>query len=139
MGLDMYLRRQSEEEKNLDNDEEIAYWRKANAIHNWFVKNVQGGVDDGGFYDVSKEKLIELREACRMVYEEFLDSPRRGVPEEVVEYAAEILPTQEGFFFGDTDYGEYYFECIGSTIEQLDAVIEEMEKYNINVYYWASW
>jgi len=25
---------------------EAMYWRKANAIHRWFVENVQGGQDD---------------------------------------------------------------------------------------------
>ena len=27
-------------------DEEVGYWRKANAIHKWFVDNVQDGNDD---------------------------------------------------------------------------------------------
>ena len=26
--------------------EEMIYWRKANAIHNWFVENCQEGVDE---------------------------------------------------------------------------------------------
>lgn len=25
---------------------EVAYWRKANHIHNWFVQNIQDGIDD---------------------------------------------------------------------------------------------
>ncbi len=29
---------------------EVMYWRKSNAIHKWFVDNVQGGVDDCGNY-----------------------------------------------------------------------------------------
>jgi len=24
-------------------EEEVGYWRKANAIHSWFVKNIQNG------------------------------------------------------------------------------------------------
>ncbi len=28
--------------------EEVLYWRKANAIHQWFVENVQGGEDHFG-------------------------------------------------------------------------------------------
>ena len=30
----------------------VAYWRKANAIHKWFVDHVQDGVDDCGEYYV---------------------------------------------------------------------------------------
>ena len=41
---------------------ELAYWRKANAIHGWFVKNVQEGNDDCGNYYVSPDKLKELKE-----------------------------------------------------------------------------
>ncbi len=58
MGLDMYLMNVRNEEKiKAENFIEVGYWRKANQIHNWFVKNVQGGVDDCGYYGVTKEKL----------------------------------------------------------------------------------
>lgn len=36
---------------------EIAYWRKANHIHKWFVDNVQYGVDDCGTYEVTEADL----------------------------------------------------------------------------------
>jgi hypothetical protein len=35
---------------------ELAYWRKANQIHNWFVKNVQNGQDNCMPYEVSENK-----------------------------------------------------------------------------------
>ena len=40
----------------------IAYWRKVSCIHNWFVKNVQGGKDDCDRYYVGDEKIKELVE-----------------------------------------------------------------------------
>lgn len=40
--------------------EEVGYWRKANAIHNWFVENVQNGIDECQDSHVSREKLAEL-------------------------------------------------------------------------------
>ena len=46
-------------------DTEIIYWRKANAIHKWFVENVQEGVDDCGEYEVTVEQLTELRDLCK--------------------------------------------------------------------------
>ena len=48
-------------------EEDVAYWRKANQIHNWFVENVQDGKDDGDEYDVSKEQLQELVNVCKKV------------------------------------------------------------------------
>jgi hypothetical protein len=34
----------------------VGYWRKANQIHNWIVKNVQDDVDNCGEYYFSEEK-----------------------------------------------------------------------------------
>jgi len=88
--------------------EEVGYWRKANAIHMWFVENVQSNVDDCGEYEVSEEKLKTLLGLCLDV---------KANP----ELAPDLLPSQSGFFFGSTDYGEYYFEDIETTI----VIIEE--------------
>ena len=40
----------------------IAYWRKVNCIHNWFVENVQGGNDNCERHYVSSDKIEELVE-----------------------------------------------------------------------------
>ena len=47
--------------------EDVAYWRKANAIHDWFVKNCQEGQDDCREYWVTREQLQELYDACVLV------------------------------------------------------------------------
>ena len=39
---------------------EEMYWRNANAIHNWFINNVQNGTDDGGEYYVTQSNLRSL-------------------------------------------------------------------------------
>ena len=46
---------------------EVCYWRKANAIHKWFVDNVQEGEDDCGNYEVSKDQLKELLDIINQV------------------------------------------------------------------------
>jgi hypothetical protein len=35
-----------EDSPNIYVETTVAYWRKANAIHSWFVQNVQDGVDE---------------------------------------------------------------------------------------------
>ena len=40
--------------------EDAGYWRKANAIHRWFVEHVQNGNDDCGLYEVSRDQLQSL-------------------------------------------------------------------------------
>src|ERR1017187_4553583 len=60
MGLDSYL-----SGKNSDDSlTEVAYWRKANAIHGWFVNNVQNGIDQCQESVVTREQLNELLSVC---------------------------------------------------------------------------
>lgn len=40
-------------------------------------------------------------------------------PEAKKKYAEKILPTTSGFFYGDTDYDEYYFDNLASFAEKL--------------------
>lgn len=109
-----------------DLSEEVGYWRKANAIHRWFVENVQNGEDDCGTYSVSKNQLEELLATCRLI-------------ESGAEMAENILPTQGGFFFGSTEYDEYYYEDIKSTIDILEKVIAETDFANQTITYHSSW
>lgn len=103
------------------------YWRKANAIHQWFVNKCQDGDDDCRYSRVDHDELIELRDLCQQVLEE----PER---------ASELLPTQGGFFFGSTEYGEHYMEDLLNTVKGLGRIINnpEFEK-NWEFYYHASW
>lgn len=107
----------------------VAYWRKANQIHNWFVREVQGGEDDCKTYRVSREKLLELENLCRRITES-------GEP----EVAAKLLPTASGFFFGGTDYDEYYFEQVDWTAKRLAELASLPEGMNgFDFYYNSSW
>ena len=103
--------------------EEVAYWRKENHIHKWFVDNVQGGVDNCEEYKVTKEQLNDLVNLCRKVV----------AKEKEPELA---LPTKGGFFFGPTDYDESYFEGCQKTIEMLEPYLSDEEN---EFYYSSSW
>jgi len=110
-------------------EENVGYWRKANQIHNWFVKNVQEGVDDCGDYYVSEEQLQQLLNDCKAVKAN-------------KDLAETTLPTKVGFFFGGTDYDEYYMKEIEETIEIIEALMKEKgdnELINGDIYYHSSW
>jgi hypothetical protein len=92
--------------------EEIAVWRKANAIHQWFVNHVQSGEDDCKLYYVSTEQLRELLERCKQVLKE-------------PDTAPELLQTQGGFLFGSTEYDNRYFQSLDYTVEVLEAELKE--------------
>ena len=103
--------------------EEAGYWRKANAIHRWFVENVQDGKDDCGEYFVPPSSLEELLELCEKV---------KLNPEQ----ADELLPTSSGFFFGGDEYDEWYFDKIDYTIEVLKEALADTDS---SYYYSSSW
>jgi len=42
----------------------VGYWRKANAIHGWIVRNVANGVDECQRIFMSREDIVNLRDAC---------------------------------------------------------------------------
>jgi len=132
MGLDMYLTARQSTYDGFRNQElynklvqeapfalqtatlevQVGYWRKANQIHSWFVKHVQGGVDDCEEYRVTRDQLQLLLDNCKLVLMH-------------KEEAKTLLPTQEGFFFGSYEYDEYYWHDIQDTIDQLEKVLTE--------------
>lgn len=105
--------------------EQVGYWRKFNALHNWFVENCQDGVDDCRDTYVSDDKLIELLGILKKV------KASKGMPSEVLEA---LLPTSSGFFFGGTDYDEWYFQDVESTTELLENLLKE----DVGDYYYSS-
>jgi hypothetical protein len=51
--------------------------------------------------------------------------------------AHELLPTQEGFFFGGTDYDEWYVQDLKDTVMQIDRALGLGEEWNFE--YQSSW
>jgi hypothetical protein len=93
----------------------VAYWRKANAIHAWFVDECQDGVDECQTSEVHPEQLAALRSTC----EKALAAYEAGD----LEGAEEILPPRSGFFFGSTDVDEWWAEDLRRTITAIERVI----------------
>jgi hypothetical protein len=138
-------------------EEEVCTWRKANAIHKWFVENVQDGNDDCGIYYVEREKLKELRDICQKVVSTAIikkgivqngSSMMAGESEltpdfeegEMIMNEGEIeaiLPTASGFFFGSTNYDQWYMEDVKYTLIELTKALESQSSGDF--YYSSSW
>lgn len=152
MGLDMYLNRRRQvfvPEPSLLNEalsglgdtadyaevtliNELAYWRKANQIHNWFVTHLMDGDTEQCECEVSLNHLAQLREACEQVLTDH-------------RLAEQLLPTTSGFFFGSTEYDEHYFQDLRDTLEKLTPIISNMAldqitgHNDVSLVYQASW
>ena len=119
---------------------EVGYWRKANAIHRWFIENCAprdgagDTVDDCRPVAVDVDQLELLLDACKQIKDNHKLAPT-------------LLPTQKGFFFGPTEYDEWYFDHIDSTIKIIEPVIEFMNNIETDdtsdeyytIIYEASW
>ena len=120
MGLDMYLFRREKRPEG----EEVAYWRKANQIREWFDQHV--GVANCHETPLTKEILLDLHNDCISVLNNH-------------DLAPIIMPTSEGFFFGSTEYDEWYFEDLKDTLKMLDKVLKETDWETEEVYYYEWW
>ena len=102
---------------------EAFYWRKAWAIHHWFVMNAQRGEDDCKEYWVERYQLQELLDILKKV-------------DKNPSLAEDILPLQS-----DDDEGkEWELDQIRRTIPALDKLInDESLKEKWDFYYSSSW
>jgi len=122
----------------------LFYWRKKNWIHKWFVDNLQDGKDECQRTYVSKENLQNLIDELKAV----LDNKYTKEKHINMDYALDVLPPQEGFFFGwtnteDQEFLEYYFDSIKHTHKHLSKLLTMLNKNKklerINIYYQSSW
>lgn len=174
MGLDMYLYKKhyvwNEDRKSVkisipkvkvntkrvsEITELVGQWRKANAIHKWFVDNVQSGEDDCKQYAVSRKQLEELfaltskvikasklvkgkvKNGKTMQNSKWVPIMEDGKYIKNPSTAEKLLPVQEGFFFGSKEYDQYYYQDLKSTHKILEDLLKE--KDNADFYYQSSW
>lgn len=132
------------------------YWRKSNQIHKWFVENVQDGEDDCKEYYVSIDKMKTLLETVEEVLKasklvdgmiengqtmnpdtgKFEPNMEKGKTIENPSVAKLLLPNESGFFFGSTNYDQWYVRDLEETKEILEACLADPDN---DYYYRSSW
>lgn len=103
MGLDIYFYKVKKQR------EQIGYFRKVNFLVSYFNKSK---IKDE--IKITKKEVEELLEICNIVLKYHKENP----DSEVVP--SRLLPTQDGFFFGYTDYGKYYYEDVSAVKEYIE-------------------
>lgn len=102
MGLDINFRKV----KRTD----LVYFRKVNFLVKFFGDR-HPELANCCPIDVTKDDLLELKRRCEKV----LDNPNE---------ANIILPTQEGFFFGSTEYGDSYFNDVQEVLDAVNSMLD---------------
>ncbi|GAK31043.1 hypothetical protein WOSG25_070200 [Weissella oryzae SG25] len=108
MGLDMWLMSGNDKKAK-----ELMYWRKANQIRNWIVTQANADKDTNVTCELSKVELNALLIDIKSVLDDN-------------SMASRLLPTQNGFFFGSTDYDNYYFAELADTLKNLKPIVTNM-------------
>lgn len=106
------------------NMEDVWNGRKENHIQA-FVENTVDEVDNCAYIPLTKADVERLVDLLRRV-----DADH--------SLAEVLLPTQEGFFFGGTDYDEWYFDDIKLELEAFEEILETWDDDAVYAY-WAWW
>lgn len=106
MGLDIYV--------NKVKCRQIGYFRKVNFLVRFFA-NKGFDVEHQTPFCFNKDIAKELLDLCNQVLEDH-------------SKAAELLPTMGGFFFGSTDYDDYYYEDVEAVRDYVkDKLLPEFD------------
>jgi hypothetical protein len=105
---------------------EAGYWRKANQIHNWFVRECQDNIDDCQNTMLNQAMLAKLYNLVTDIGKD-------------KKLAMQLLPSKSGFFFGGTEYDKWYFDDLKYTKQLLRKLLRKDSSENWQFSYQASW
>ena len=135
MGLDMYMIRAKKLRKNdaeynklvIETSEEVAYWRKANQIRKWIVDNCGYDTDSNcEYFLITKEQLEKLKEDLNAIIKDN-------------SLAEKLFPTEGKFFFGSTEYDDWYFDKLKESKKKISEILKETDFDKEDIYYYESW
>ena len=100
---------------------ESAYFRKVNFIYRYFNNKLE---DESCI--VTKAEIEDIIERCKKVLADH-------------SLAEELLPTCDGFFFGCTDYNDWYFKDVEDCQEQMQKLLEDYDETTDVIWVDMSW
>ena len=98
-----------DEKEKINPWNEVAYFRKVNFLIPFF-----GYEENCSNIEIDKYQVEDLIEACKEVLANH-------------DKASFLLPTQEGFFFGSTDYDDWYFDDVQNVKEKFEEVLADFD------------
>ena len=113
-----------ENEIEMAYEEYNAYFRKVNFLFFYFDR-IANTMHDQWFAFVTPEDVDDIIDRCEKVLKDN-------------SLANELLPTQDGFFFGCTDYDKWYFHDVKNCLKQMKKY-RKLLKDGITGYVIFSW
>jgi len=98
--------------------------RKENHIHA-FVERVTGELKGWDYRRLEKSNFENLILALQTVIADHSMAPT-------------VLPTSSGFFFGSTDYDEWYFSDLERELTAFQGIVDNWDDTKV-YYYWCWW
>lgn len=132
MGLDQHFYK--------TNRENIGYFRKVNFLQGYMEAKYSEMDLNCQYVYFSKEMADEILDYCKQIMEH-VTYPEAGSQEDPIwtkkaeELAAELLPTQAGFFYGNTLYDAWYFHDVKDVHDYLEKLIKETDWDNDTIEY----
>lgn len=118
------LEEEVENEIEMSYEEYNAYFRKVNFLFYYFDQTIKT-MHDQWFAFVTPEDVDDIIDRCERVLKDN-------------RLAHELLPTQSGFFFGSTDYDNWYFHDVKNCLKQMKKY-RKLLKDGITGYVIFSW
>lgn len=104
--------------------EKVWTGRKENHIQ-CYMEGEVGEVENLDYLFLNKEHIERLVDRLQRVAD---DHSQAGV----------LLPTEQGFFYGSTDYDEFYFEDIEAELKEFRELLDGWDDTKCYAY-WAWW
>lgn len=95
------------------------YFRKVNCLYGYALNN-DLFEDEGCIALFDHETMVEILDRAKEILSQDTD-------EKKLEKGEELLPTQGGFFFGSTDYDNYYLTDIQEVVDKFEGMIAEWD------------
>ena len=123
MGLDIYFLSDKPELPESEDKTIIGYFRKFNALFRWVDQKVAEIENCEDIY-LSKDHFLQLQSTLSA-----LNFPNCHIS----------FPTQEGFFFGSTEYDDLYWEDVRQLRAFVDKQLAEFDFDKHKIYFNAWW
>lgn len=133
MGLDQFFYATKSSKFDYDVAEELAYFRKFNALNRFILVNTNSPLDLNDVVEVPMEVFDKLYDIVNKLLTAY-----NACPIKAERMARTLLPTQSGFFFGSVDYDEYYWNDLVRLKESLEALFKRAEEIKDEHYWYES-